>query len=250
MRKRHSHFIHRAQFAEIGRGIENKFAAAVGIFQLLQIQLEVGFFLGAFAFGNLFAETARMFAIERARHRLLQGNRMKIIRQHRRPRDGLKHQPMCAGRRQHGDNHQHMAKSSEHEAKYQRAAAFRQSLSNPHQSAARQFLEERNQIGVGEMNATARRRFTNRGLVTGAVDVNVARVGIDVPAPIDARFQPVQPQDTRGDFSIGHAFPGIANRLACFENCPGRPAAADFFFDTMQAKRRAVGVFDLPDTET
>src|ERR1051326_235106 len=49
---------------------------------------------------------------------------------------------------------------------------------NPHQSASRQSIEQRQQIIRREVNTAARRRPAERGFVAGAVQINVARVRI------------------------------------------------------------------------
>ena len=87
-------------------------------------------------------------------------------------------------------------------------------------------------------------------LVAGAVDVNIAVVRIHIAAVIETRLQPFQPQDARGDFGVGKfRLRRVADGFARFENGPRRFAAADFFRDAMQAQRRAVGAFDLPDAK-
>ena len=55
-----------------------------------------------------------MFAVECFLNGALPGGGVKILRQHGRPRDGLKRQPMRAGCREGGNNHQHLAKLAEH----------------------------------------------------------------------------------------------------------------------------------------
>jgi hypothetical protein len=47
---------------------------------------------------------------------------------------------------------------------------------NPHQRSRRQFVEERNEIVGGEMNAAAGRRPAECGFITRAMDVNVPPV--------------------------------------------------------------------------
>ena len=99
------------------------------------------------------------------------------------------------------------------------------------------------------MYATARAGSANRGLVAGAVNVNVACVGIHVAAPVESGLETFEPEYASGDFCIGQAFPCIANGLARLENCAGRPAVADLFGDAMQAQGSAIGAFDLADTK-
>ena len=55
-----------------------------------------------------------MLAIEGALHSLSQRSVTQIVREHRRPRDGLQHGPMRAGRRQQRDDQQDVAESGKH----------------------------------------------------------------------------------------------------------------------------------------
>src|SRR5580765_6463893 len=101
------------------------------------------------------------------------------------------------------------------------------------------------------MNATAGSRLADGRLVCGAVNVNVTRVRVHVAAAIAAGFEAFQPHDARGDFGIGKfGLRGVTDDFAGFENRAGPFAGADFFRDTMQAERRAIRAFDLPDAET
>jgi hypothetical protein len=93
---------------------KNKFKTVVRKIELLQFDLNVGFLFRLLILRNLFTETAGMFAVERALNGALQRRRMEILCQHRRPRHRLEREPMRAGRRQYGNNHQHMAKFAEH----------------------------------------------------------------------------------------------------------------------------------------
>ena len=122
-------------------------------------------------------------------------------------------------------------------------------FSNPNQGATGQFVEKRNQIGVGQMDATARRGFANRRLVADAVEVNVAGMRIHVAATVEAGFESFQPQDAGGDFGFRHPLPGVADWLAALENRPYRPAASNFFHDPMQSQRRTVRTGDLADAK-
>ena len=65
-------------------------------FKLFQIEIGIGLFVGAFAFGNILAKLARMFAVERLSQRLSQGSVMRIADDHLRPGEGLKERPMHA----------------------------------------------------------------------------------------------------------------------------------------------------------
>jgi hypothetical protein len=52
---------------------------------------------------------------------------------------------------------------------------------------------------ISHQHAAGAERFAEAVLVIGAVDVDVALVGIDVAAAIDARFEAAQPEDATGD---------------------------------------------------
>ena len=72
---------------------------------------------------------------------------------------------------------------------------------NPDERATGQFVEERNQIIRGEMNAAVRRRTAQRRFVASAVNVNVTIMRIYIAAAIEAGFKSFEPQNARGDFS-------------------------------------------------
>ena len=72
-------------------------------------------------------------------------------------------------------------------------------LGNPHQRAARQQVEEQNQVRVSQMDAAVRIGPADAFLITRAVDINVAIMGVHFAALVESRLQPFQPQDTRGN---------------------------------------------------
>src|SRR6185437_16747185 len=121
---------------------------------------------------------------------------------------------------------------------------------NPNKRSTRQQIEERNQIRIRQVNAPAGTRFAYRGLVGGAVDVNIALVRIHIAAAIDAGFQAFEPQDARGDFGIGEfRLRDVADDFARLENSSGRFARANFFSNAMQSQWRAIRAFLLPDAK-
>ena len=75
-------------------------------------------------------------------------------------------------------------------------------LGNPHQRAARQQVEEQNQVRVSQMDAAVRIGPADAFLITRAVDVNVAVMRVHAAALVESRLQPREPQDARGDFGI------------------------------------------------
>ena len=83
-------------------------------------QRELGLFLRFFAGSDGFAETTGMLAVKGVRHRLGDGVRAKIVRQHRRPRHGLQHGPMRIRRRDEREDHRPFAEPDEHRVKLNR----------------------------------------------------------------------------------------------------------------------------------
>ena len=89
-------------------------------FELFQLQGEFGFLLRFFAGGDGFAQTTGMFAVKRVGHGLGERTRAQVVRQHRRPCDGLQHGPMRAGGRDQRHNHTTFSKPREHNGKLYR----------------------------------------------------------------------------------------------------------------------------------
>ncbi len=104
------------QQPECGGRDERQAFCGRGKFELLELQREIRFFLGGLAGGDGFAHAAGMRAIESFCHRLGKGTRLKIFREHRRPRDSLQRRPMAARRCEQRDNHQDLAEADEHVA--------------------------------------------------------------------------------------------------------------------------------------
>ena len=73
-----------------------------------------------FSGGDGFAKIAGMVAVESFRHGLLDGVRAKIVREHRRPRDGLQQRPMRAKGRRERNDEANFSDSDEHENKLNR----------------------------------------------------------------------------------------------------------------------------------
>jgi hypothetical protein len=84
-------------------------------FQFLEISLKIGSMLRLLPLGDLFAEGARMLAIEGLCESRWQGSGAGIVGEHGGPRDRLQHHPMRAGRAQQGNDQQQMSKAGEHE---------------------------------------------------------------------------------------------------------------------------------------
>jgi len=98
----------------MSRRVEDESGRCPGKFKFLPFDAELGFLFRLFAFGNLCAERAGMFAVERSRHGLVQRRCPKIVREHRRPGDRLQDDPMRAGHREHGCYQEYPSNSSEH----------------------------------------------------------------------------------------------------------------------------------------
>ena len=78
-------------------------------------------------------------------------------------------------------------------------------------------------------------------LVGGAVNVDVALMGIHVSALIPAGFESFQPQNAGRDFCVCEAGLGsMAHVLARPKYGSGGKAGANFFANSMQSERRAV----------
>lgn len=81
-------------------------------------------------------------------------------------------------------------------------------------------------------------------LLVGAVNVNVARVGVAAQTVVFPILQPVKPEDARGDevfplhflWGVGE---GKSQRLATLEDHAGRGVFTDAFADLMETVRRA-----------
>jgi len=114
MRQGRSRVIGGADFVKARGRAKNKFKSVVRKIGFFRLKLRVGFSFRLLVFRNFFAKAAGMFAVESALEGALPGRRVKIFREHRGPREGLKCEPMCAGRREDGNDHQHMAKFAEH----------------------------------------------------------------------------------------------------------------------------------------
>ncbi len=63
-------------------------------------------------------------------------------------------------------------------------------IDNQHMIAAPHLLIELNDLKIAHEHATRTERLANARFVIGAVDINVAFVGVDLAAEIYARFEP------------------------------------------------------------
>jgi len=70
-----------------------------------------------FAGGNRLAETTRMFAVERLDHGVMEGAGLEIVREHRRPGNGLQQRPMQTERGCQYNNEKKSAATNQHQLK-------------------------------------------------------------------------------------------------------------------------------------
>ena len=73
------------------------------------------------------------------------------------------------------------------------------SILDPHRIAGADLLEELGDLDVVHLDAAVAGGRAEFVLVIRAVDVDVARVGVDIAAGIVASLKPPQPQDARRD---------------------------------------------------
>ena len=99
------------------------------------------------------------------------------------------------------------------------------------------------------MDAAVGGGATEAGLVSEAVDVDVAGEGVHVAAAVEAGVEAVEPQDARGDGLQRQAVAQVADGLAGFEDGARLRTRAVLLRDTMQAQRCAVRGSDLADAE-
>ena len=105
MRKNFGCSIRRAYFAEVLRSEEHEGRGSIGKFEFIRLNTKLRFLFVLFAIRDLFAQGARMFAIEGPFDRLGEGVRTEIFGQHGGPGDGLEEKPMCANRGKECEKH-------------------------------------------------------------------------------------------------------------------------------------------------
>jgi hypothetical protein len=106
-----------------GRG-QNQRRALGDELQFFDLKGNIGLLLGLLAFGNLMTHPAGIFAVERFRDGGGDGFGLEIIRQHRRPRDGLQHGPMPTRRAKQREGEKQMAEPNKHAASLTRLPRF------------------------------------------------------------------------------------------------------------------------------
>lgn len=110
-------------------------------------------------------------------------------------------------------------------------------------------VEELDHFLVSKLNTACAGERADFVLVIGAVEIDVALVGVATGALVVPRFQSFQPKDAGSDevflllrfWQIPVAFADVD---ASFENGPDKGAVADLFGDSVEAGGRAEGVFD------
>jgi len=104
----------RRQFPKERRCAENEFCRRIRKFRFARFKLELGFFLGLFAFGNLFAEVARMLAVEGVGHSLSDGLALGKGYHHPSPGNDLEERPMQTDGTGQSEDQQQFGQAHEH----------------------------------------------------------------------------------------------------------------------------------------
>ncbi len=81
------------------------------------------------------------------------------------------------------------------------------------------------------------------------MDVDVAVVGVDIAAAVEARFETVEPEDSVGDGGVGMTFLDQARGLASAEDRALRRAGTDLVRDAVESQGRAMGVLLLAESD-
>lgn len=102
--------------AKLKRRGKNKHGPLNDELQFLHLQGQFRFFLGLFARRDLFAHLAGMRAIKGLGECGADRFRLKIRREHVRPRDSLQYNPMPARRAEQRENQQDVTETNEHRA--------------------------------------------------------------------------------------------------------------------------------------
>ena len=105
------------QKLKLRRRDQNKIFLHRRKFQFLRLERKFGFLFRLFSGGDGFAKRAGMFAVESFRHGFCDGLCAKIVREHRRPRDGLQQRPMRAEHRHEREDEKNFANTDEHKIK-------------------------------------------------------------------------------------------------------------------------------------
>lgn len=104
------------QKPEVCWGAENERGPFRKKLKFLGAGRKVTLLLGFPALGDVLANVAGMFAVERTPHSFSEGRSPKVVREHRCPRHGLEQCPMRACRANQRENQQSMANPLEHAA--------------------------------------------------------------------------------------------------------------------------------------
>lgn len=110
------------------------------------------------------------------------------------------------------------------------------------------MVVECDEVEVGEEDAAGALGGAEAVFLVGAVDINVAVVGIDLAAEVDAGFEAAEAEDAGGDevgFVVGVFGVVSAGGDAAFEDHAGRLAGSDAFGDLVPAARGAEGVAEI-----
>jgi hypothetical protein len=113
-------------------------------------------------------------------------------------------------------------------------------LSDPNQRVVGHEVKKRDQVFGRDMDAAARFGTAQGLFVAEAVDVDEAAEAVHIAALVEARLQPLQPEDAMDDDRIGLSLPRQTHGLAVTKYGANRSAPADLPGDAVQAQRRAV----------
>jgi hypothetical protein len=117
--------------------------------------------------------------------------------------------------------------------------------------AGSDFLEKLNDVAVAHEDAPSADRLTDPVLVLGAMDIDVAVVGVDVASRIDSRFQSAEPEDPARDetgrrvVEFGDLREMMARRHPVLENDARGLSRADPFRDFMKPSGSPQGMGDI-----
>lgn len=123
-------------------------------------------------------------------------------------------------------------------------------LDDHHVVAGADFLVELDDVEVAQLDTAGAHGLADALFVVGAVEIDVATVGVDFAVAVYAGFEAAQPEDATGDELglldvLGELGEVTAGGYAGFEYHAGRLAGADAFGDFVQAARGAEGVLDV-----
>lgn len=118
----------------------------------------------------------------------------------------------------------------------------RPAFPDPDEAFERDPIEQRDQVGGGDMNAADGCRTSQTGFIADPVDVNVSIERVHVVAQIPAGFHARQPENTMGDGCGRIVFPGKPDGSTPAEDRADRESGSDLSGNPVQAPRCPVAV--------